>query len=381
MTQESLQRIHEEGATKGWHERIIEQERHNLEKLPDQRLRNVLLSFTAFVALVGASPVFGKEGGEPPRVSVEESAERGAREWSDEELIVKKEIEDSFSAHHIEHAAEKEFFSFVRDRNVPLHDLKEALLHRHESSDPLMLLQAYAVAFDAVSSKSIGEKHRRHFQDFILPNLRNGVLIVEKKEQDKFTGASYDSERDAYMDTKINVFDVEDRGITIHELVHAYQDGAKLSHKREDSELEAYVVQGEYVLQQKKLVIEQADGSMRISVDAFAKGIFEKFSSFQQVVLLNMVIRNIEHGRNDLNMMEIDGIMISEIEDQKDAKIFCESQRDYLVAKAKLSWSMSTAGMGMAGGKIVDITEILQKDGFKRLPHESRTKLRTRNQK
>lgn len=350
-------------------ERFAEKEKTILERLSNKKLRNVLLSFTSFVTLMTAAPAFGaeqKRGGAAAE-SGYVLVERGQLEFSTEELVLKKEIEDVLAREGVLSQERAELFSFAKEHGVPFIDLKEALGHRGKESDALMLLQAYAVAYDAVFSKAIGEKHQKHFQDFILPNLKNGAIVVEKKEQDKFIGASYDSLRDAYMNTSINVFDVEDRGITIHELTHAYQDGAKLTHKREDSELEAYTVQAEYVLRQRKLLVEDPNGAIALSPEASQPELFEKFSLPQQIVFFQMIIRNIEKGRNDLNIVEADGVKISEIENLNDAKLFCEAQLGYIVAKAKLSWSLSTSALGFGGGKIIDIGESLQKDGFKRL--------------
>jgi len=337
-------------------------ENETLERNPS-RFKKVFAFITTAAILMMATPAFGESPksefkiSEPTKIELKTEAQ-GVK--SAEEIKLFADLEKSgYSKEEI-----YSLFEFTRDNKVPIEDMIVVAEKMNEKSDKMMFLKTYAIAYDAVNNNKLSSNMRKRFQEYVLPNLKNGIVDVIRVQKEDIKGADaiYDGENDAYKSIGIDLKNPADREITIHELVHVSQDALELMQKREDSEHEAEKASVEYSMRGMGFIREDREGGIifpKIKID-------EIKPVYQQLIIYENVLKNAEREKNNLNTIIVEGIDLSSL-DTEEAINFYKLNIKNLSDFAKSMWAVSTDFSSMISGKKIDTQETLIKNGLKRL--------------
>lgn len=229
--------------------------------------------------------------------------------------------------------------------------------------DPAEAEKAYAIAEEAVRERQVPAWARELLAKHVLPALKKGCLAVVKVDEKDIPGSAavYDSALDAIKTPAIDVRDPASRAKTLHELVHAGQDGAKKGQLREDSEADAYAVQVEYLLRAREVFSEAEGGLVAIkAADASAMGAVDR------LLLYRYAAANVKAGRADLNDFSDSSGMKFKGDATPDVRQYFENTAETMADSAKNEWAMATNIGAMAGSGVRNTKEFLEKDGLTR---------------
>lgn len=338
-----------------------EAERDLLERSPS-KLKRAFLAATAAAALMMGAAGFGGAAGDVYAANPEdtriESTEKEQR--SPEEIRLFAELEKSGYGEE-ERVA---FADFVKERRIPMHDLFTVIENMDSDSDKLLLLKSYAVAYDAVVHDKLSGDAKERFEEHVLPALKNGYVAVIKMTAEEMKGseALYDGKNDVYKDTGIDLKSSGDMAITIHELMHVAQDAMELTQERKDAEHEAYKAGTEYTMREAQIIQKSEEGNMM-----FGKKILleEVRTEYEKLIIFEYALRNAEAGRNDLNIIVVEGVECAGL-DNDEAIMFYKEQIEIVNEFVRALWASSTDMGGMISGKTIDTEESLVKDGLAR---------------
>lgn len=337
----------------------VKMEAKALEKEPVSKLKKAFLILTSILVLASGVEAYAQQKAEYFSGS---QSEISATTITFEKVERSGEFRKALVEQGIRAEEAKELIDFVNAKGVPIEDLEMTVRNMGEKSDKLMLLKTYSIAYEAVKFNYLDSAHEEAFEKWILTSLKNGDLNVAKKPQKSSIGATYNSKSNTYSDDGIILSDLMDKSMTIHELVHAYQDGAELSEKREVSEQEAYMVQGEYVLRQSGMIGQDTAGNYRI-----AEIELDKIENIhQKIVIVEKALHNTLSNRGDLNKgLSVGGIKMSEVSDT-DAVNFLESVKKDLSEYSKSVLKISSGLANMDSGGAIGMDNLIQKDGLKK---------------
>lgn len=231
------------------------------------------------------------------------------------------------------------------------------------AGDPAEAEKAYAIAEEAVRERQVPGWARELLAKHVLPALKKGCLAVIKVDEKDIPGSAavYDSALDAIKTPAIDVRDPASRAKTLHELVHAGQDGAKKGQLREDSEADAYAVQVEYLLRAREVFSEAEGGLVAIkAADASAMGAVDR------LLLYRYAAANVKAGRADLNDFSDSSGMKFKGDATPDVRQYFENTAETMSDSAKNEWAMATNIGAMVGSGVRNTKEFLEKDGLTR---------------
>lgn len=231
------------------------------------------------------------------------------------------------------------------------------------AADPAEAAKAQAIAEEAVKEKGVPLWTRKLLEQQVIPALKQGCLFVIKVDEREIPGSAavYDSDLDAIKTPAINLKDPESRAKTLHELVHAGQDGARKNQLREDSEAEAYEVQVEYLMRGRGILSEAEGGLVAIkAADVAAMGAVDR------VLVYRYAAANVKAGRADLNDFSDASGMRFKGDKSADVRQYFENMAETTAGSAKNEWAMATNIGAMVGSGVRNTKEFLEKDGLTR---------------
>lgn len=231
------------------------------------------------------------------------------------------------------------------------------------AGDPAEAGKAYAIAEEAVREKQVPAWARELLVKHVLPALKEGCLAIIKVDEKDIPGSAavYDSDLDAVKTPAIDVRDGASRAKTLHELVHAGQDGAKKGQMREDSEADAYAVQVEYLLRAADVMKEAEGGLVGIKAPDVSG-----FGAVDRLLVYRYAAANVKAGRADLNDFSDSSGMRFKGDATPDVRQYFEGMAATMEGSAKNEWAMATNLGAMAGSGIRNTKEFLEKDGLTR---------------
>lgn len=231
------------------------------------------------------------------------------------------------------------------------------------SGDPAEAGKAYAIAEEAVRERQVPKWARELLEKHVLPALKQGCLAVIKVDEKDIPGSAavYDSDLDAIKSPAIDLKDPASRAKTLHELVHAGQDGAKKNQMREDSEADAYAVQVEYLMRAREIFIETEAGLVAIKAADVAS-----MGAVDRLLVYRYAAANVKAGRADLNDFSDASGMRFKGDRSPDVRQYFDNMAETTADSAKNEWAMATNIGAMVGSGVRNTKEFLEKDGLTR---------------
>ncbi|TBR23730.1 hypothetical protein EPO15_05370 [bacterium] len=231
------------------------------------------------------------------------------------------------------------------------------------AGDPAEAAKALAIAEEAVKEREVPAWTRKLLESQVIPALKQGCLFIVKVDEKDIPGSAavYDSDLDAIKTPAIDLRSPDSRAKTLHELVHAGQDGARKNQMREDSEAEAYEVQVEYLMRGRGVLAEAEGGLVGIkSADVAAMGAVDR------VLVYRYAAANVKAGRADLNDFSDASGMRFKGDKSSDVRQYFEDMAETTAGSAKNEWAMATNIGAMVGSGVRNTKEFLEKDGLTR---------------
>jgi hypothetical protein len=231
--------------------------------------------------------------------------------------------------------------------------------------DPDLTQKVDGLASDAVDKKLLPQKTRAAFQQYALPALRNGCVLIVKVSKEDIPGseAVYDSSLDLIKARDFDASDVKAAAVILHELVHVSQDAAQLGQYRKDSELDAYTAEAEYEMRTKGILRERDDGAVEIQA-----GNVSTLDQLWQMIIYQYAVENVAAHRAGLNAFSDGSGTHFEGQESADVLTYFTDAAKTARVSAQGIWASSTDISAAMGGSVHDTNEFLQKDGLHRCP-------------
>jgi len=216
---------------------------------------------------------------------------------------------------------------------VPYTDLIEVVNNRRADSDVYLASYTYALIYNLVQADSnfLSSVYKDAFRGAILPRIFKGGITFEFVEEIGPYHAPYNLQTDKlYMKKSdyysypgfISLYNQVSQQIIVHELVHELQDYRMDNSPLSILEAEAYTVQSEFSLRNKKFIVDNKNivGTFRLSgvLGSFSKkdfdfppltvlsdGADQIYRYFESKVLIRYALMNLRANRNDLNRLSI----------------------------------------------------------------------------
>lgn len=229
--------------------------------------------------------------------------------------------------------------------------------------DPELLRQVYTIAQEAIDRKLLRRQAREAYAKHALPALANGCVGVLRMAPGQLVASDmvYDTSLDAIKTPTLNLDDVQQRSVVVHELDHVVKDSLRTSQTREDSENGAYREQEEYKLRSEGSLKELPDGSVEIRLNRDASLLDSDMAS--AAVYAN-AIENIRKGKAALNGFWV-GAFQFQGQSGKEVLEFLGTLLDNADKADRNAWRTATL-LGGAAGSGVGPDTVLKRNGFAR---------------